>query len=216
MKGGITHVRNPLTIVAVFAGLAEVGGTVVLPLLEKEVQSVYVWFLMLFPLFLVGVFFWVLYKKHFVLYAPSDFQSDKGFTDVLQGAAQGRAIEKIDQIGRGNLSEPSALEGISCSPENPPDVFEGLGRDAKKVLRTLWKYQTEMFPDYSARWGFGVGIGAPDYRNFQLGVDELRKFELASVDQKGFCYLTQRGIQFCEGNRDAIEVGGETYDDFGN
>lgn len=40
----IGHVKNPLTIIALFAGLAEVSGTIVLPFLNNDVQSLYVWF----------------------------------------------------------------------------------------------------------------------------------------------------------------------------
>lgn len=36
----IKSVSNSLTIIALFSGLAEIGGTIVLPLLEKEVQVV--------------------------------------------------------------------------------------------------------------------------------------------------------------------------------
>ncbi|WP_156379118.1 hypothetical protein [Rhizobium sp. Root149] len=53
----ITHVSNPLTIIAIFAALAEVSGTVVLPLLQPETQRAYVWFLILFPTVLVVCFF---------------------------------------------------------------------------------------------------------------------------------------------------------------
>jgi hypothetical protein len=40
----IGHIKNPLTVIAIFAALAEVSGTVVLPFLDKETQHVYVWF----------------------------------------------------------------------------------------------------------------------------------------------------------------------------
>lgn len=52
----VSHVRNPLTVIAMFAGLLEVSGTVVLSLLEKEVQETFVWFLMLLPSLLVIYF----------------------------------------------------------------------------------------------------------------------------------------------------------------
>lgn len=89
----IGHVKNPLTVIAIFAGLAEISGTVVLPfLLDKNIQTTYVWFLMLFPAFLVAVFFLVLYKKHHVLYAPADYKDDETFAKLFQGAP---IIEKL-------------------------------------------------------------------------------------------------------------------------
>lgn len=78
------HISNPLTIIAIFAGLAEVSGTLVLPFLSESVQSTYVWFLMFFPTLLVVLFFSVLYKKHKVLYAPSDYRSDNSFLRLLE------------------------------------------------------------------------------------------------------------------------------------
>ena len=55
-------IKNPLTIIAIFAGIVEVGSNVVLPFLTAENQSTYIWFLMLFPFVLVLIFFYILYK----------------------------------------------------------------------------------------------------------------------------------------------------------
>jgi hypothetical protein len=53
----IKTVNNPLTIIAIFAGLAEIAGTTVLALVDKEIQHVFVWFVMVFPALLVILFF---------------------------------------------------------------------------------------------------------------------------------------------------------------
>ncbi|WP_223511483.1 hypothetical protein [Pseudomonas sp. GL-B-19] len=82
MLDKIGHIKNPLTVIAMFAGIAEVSGTVVLPFLDVSIQGRYVWFLMSFPCFLVALFFLMLWKKHHVLYAPSDFKEDKSFMDA--------------------------------------------------------------------------------------------------------------------------------------
>lgn len=91
----IGHIKNPLTVVAIFAALAEVSGTIVLPLLEKDTQQTYVWFLMCFPIFLVAVFFLVLYKKHHVLYAPTDFKDDETFKELFENASTYAKVAKI-------------------------------------------------------------------------------------------------------------------------
>jgi len=75
----IKKVSNPLTIIAIFAGLAEVGGTAVLPFIIEKNQSVFLWFVMLFPVLLVILFFLTLNFNHKVLYAPSDYRTDEGF-----------------------------------------------------------------------------------------------------------------------------------------
>lgn len=80
----IPKVSNPLTIIAIFAGVSEISGTVVLPFLKEENQAIFVWFLMIFPGLLVLLFFFVLLFKHHVLYSPSDFLSDESFLKVVQ------------------------------------------------------------------------------------------------------------------------------------
>lgn len=36
----IGHIKNPLTVIAMFAAIAEVSGTVVLPMVEVSVQEI--------------------------------------------------------------------------------------------------------------------------------------------------------------------------------
>ena len=78
----IGHIKNPLTVIAMFAGIAEVSGAAVLPLVDSSIQERYVFFLMGFACLLVALFFITLWCKHFVLYAPSDFKEDQNFMDA--------------------------------------------------------------------------------------------------------------------------------------
>ena len=50
-------IKNPLTIIAIFAGIAEVSGTIVLPFIDAGNQRVFVCFLVFFPVLLVSLFF---------------------------------------------------------------------------------------------------------------------------------------------------------------
>lgn len=89
-------VYNPLTIIAIFASLVEVGGTAVLPFIQVPIQERYVNFLIIFPFFLVSTFFFTLYRKHYVLYAPSDFHDDKSFLDLFfSPSTPGARIKKF-------------------------------------------------------------------------------------------------------------------------
>ncbi len=72
-------VSNPLTVIAIFAGITEVGGTIVLPFLSQTNQTQYMWFLILFPVALIILFFGTLNFNHRVLYAPSDYREDSSF-----------------------------------------------------------------------------------------------------------------------------------------
>ncbi len=78
-KGSHALVRNPLTVISIFAGLAEVSATVALPQLSAGIQGQFIWFVMLFPALLVFLFFVTLWTKHHVLYAPSDFADETNF-----------------------------------------------------------------------------------------------------------------------------------------
>ena len=39
-------ISNPLTIIGLFAGIAEVAGTVVLPFVSLELQKFFIWYVM--------------------------------------------------------------------------------------------------------------------------------------------------------------------------
>jgi hypothetical protein len=120
----IGHVRNPLTVIAIFAGIAEISGTVVLPLLEASIQNLYVWFLMLFPFFLVGTFFLVLYRKHGVLYAPSDYKEESNFfrkaTDrELQLSTLEKAIQAEEPLDSAPAESKNPSAAQSAESKEP-------------------------------------------------------------------------------------------------
>ena len=50
----VKKISNPLTIIGMFAVLAEIAGTVVLPILNgNDNQDKFIWYVMFFPVFLV-------------------------------------------------------------------------------------------------------------------------------------------------------------------
>jgi len=96
IKNKLSTVKNPLTVIAIFAGTAEISGTAILPLLETQSQQIYIWFLMLFPLILIVFFFITLNWNHKVLYAPSDFSDENHFIDILKKPSIQEAITGIE------------------------------------------------------------------------------------------------------------------------
>jgi hypothetical protein len=120
----IGHVKNPLTVIAIFAALAEVSGTVVLPLLERDTQHIYVWFLMAFPILLVAVFFLVLYNKHHVLYAPTDFKDDKTFKELFENATSSAKVAKLNSESIELAADTTVVNGdqpqLEASSGGPP------------------------------------------------------------------------------------------------
>lgn len=120
----IGHIKNPLTVIAIFAALAEVSGTVVLPFLIEKTQELYVWFLMGFPLFLVTTFFFVLYTKNHVLYAPSDYKDEQTFRDLLVGAPGAKVDRILSEVEQPmpDMSEGAALSSGALKT----NVFPGV------------------------------------------------------------------------------------------
>ncbi|MCM3206407.1 hypothetical protein [Paenibacillus illinoisensis] len=112
-----SKVQNPLTIIAIFAGIAELAGTTVLLGLPLEIQKIFVWFVMLFPIGLVAAFFLVLLFKHKVLYAPSDFVDENNFMNLLQNKkVQHEILEVVDlleQIKESNTANEQLKQTLS-------------------------------------------------------------------------------------------------------
>ena len=75
-------IKNPLTIIAIFAGIAEVSGTLVLPFISAANQQTFIYFLMGFPILLILLFFATLNFNHKVLYAPSDYENEDNFVKL--------------------------------------------------------------------------------------------------------------------------------------
>ena len=91
-----SHIGNPLTLIAVFAGVSEAVGTGVMPLVEPAVQSTLVWFVMLFPAVLVLLFFGTLWLAPAKLFGPSDYRTDEAYL-----ASQGKvAFESNDSSAK--------------------------------------------------------------------------------------------------------------------
>lgn len=90
----IGHIRNPLSIVAIFAGISEISATGVLPFIDPATQRIYIWFLILFPFFLVALFFATLIFKREVLYGPSDYKNEDNFFRRVSPATIGEVIQR--------------------------------------------------------------------------------------------------------------------------
>jgi hypothetical protein len=82
MTGKVGLIKNPLTIIAIFAGIAEVSGTIVLPFVSDNNQELFIYFLICFPSILVLFFFVTLNFNNKVLYAPSDYKDEANYIKI--------------------------------------------------------------------------------------------------------------------------------------
>ena len=77
-------IKNPLTLLGLFASLSEVSMTVALIKLPLEIQKTFIWFVIFYPALLTLGFFYFLYKKPQSLYGPSDFKDEANYFHSLQ------------------------------------------------------------------------------------------------------------------------------------
>ncbi|MCF2490244.1 hypothetical protein [Dyadobacter sp. CY347] len=83
MTEKVKFISNPLTIIAIFAALAEINATVSIGLVDKELQQTFIWFVILFPTLLIILFFLTLNFNTKVIYAPSDYKTDESFQKMF-------------------------------------------------------------------------------------------------------------------------------------
>lgn len=115
----IRKVSNPLTIIAIFAGLAEVSGTIVLPFLKDSSQDLYVWFLIVFPTILIFLFFVTLNFNHKVLYAPSDFQNEDNFLKLF---GKPTAVDRLEKLSSDLEVGSEVLEQVTGADVSKMDL----------------------------------------------------------------------------------------------
>lgn len=95
MTEKINKINNPLTIIAIFAALAEINATVAIGLIDKSLHYIFIWFIIGFPTVLVISFFLTLNFNTKVMYSPSDYKEDKSFMDSLFGNNYGEKNSKL-------------------------------------------------------------------------------------------------------------------------
>ena len=133
MLESIKKISNPLTIIAIFAGLAEISGTIVLPLLKDQSQFLYVWFLMGFPILLIVLFFLTLNFNHKVLYAPSDFRDEDNFLKLfVKPTPEERILKLSDEI------EAETTEKAPTSTTNGDNKLD------LKYREVIWRNRTSI------------------------------------------------------------------------
>lgn len=119
-------ISNPLTVVAVFSGLAEAFATVALVNVPHDIQQLFVYFVMAFPTLIVLLFFAVLNWNPTVLYAPSDFEDQAMYLELLRL----RGTLKSEILG--TLTTP--ISGVTTlTPQQIQAVSEKVDRAIERV-----------------------------------------------------------------------------------
>ena len=79
--------KNPLGIIALFISLIYGFASLVLGFaadsLKDNERIIFIWFLVTFPIIVLGVFVYLVVLHHKKLYSPTDFRDDKSFLETI-------------------------------------------------------------------------------------------------------------------------------------
>jgi hypothetical protein len=98
MTEQIKKINNPLTIIAIFAALAEINATIAIGLIDASLHYIFIWFVIGFPTILVILFFVTLNFNTKVMYSPSDYRDDKTFLDSIYGQPDKKIVSSIESV----------------------------------------------------------------------------------------------------------------------
>jgi len=93
--------RSPLGIIALFLLLVYGMAALVVGFsnLDSDLQKIFVWFLVLFPVFVLITFYLLVTKHHDKLYAPSDFTDESYFVRILEaGLDRSTKFKNLEDI----------------------------------------------------------------------------------------------------------------------
>ena len=139
----VRRISNPLTIIAIFAALAEINATISIGLVDKELQEIFLWFVILFPTLLVILFFITLIFFTEVIYAPSDYKDDSGFHKSLFGDFKEPDSEiNVDtDIIKKTLNElgikPESKEDLNINVSDNVNYLFGIRYTIEKEIRRI-------------------------------------------------------------------------------
>lgn len=159
-----------------FAGIAEVAGTTVLLGLSIEVQSVFVWYVMLFPVLLVSLFFLVLFKKREVLYAPSDFKNEQYFVDLMNSKDQ--KIKEANELIKETMEQLTESAEKTESVDSDSSVISTLKNKLTKIEEKIEEAQINGSTDIQSV----VFLSKPVLSN--QSIPELLKFYPGGLTKK--------------------------------
>lgn len=166
-------IRNPLTIIAIFAGIAEVSGTAVLPHISISNQIYFIYFLIGFPILLVILFFVTLNFNNRVLYAPSDFQDESNFV----------RISEYDQSKQENVQ-------VNLDKSEFLNYFNSLNEQYKSIENRFNKIQNTLttHPDISKKLK-GSNLETVSKNLYEIKINDFSSKSSAlvnSLKEKGY------------------------------
>lgn len=117
LKGSKGLTRNPLGIIALFVSLIYgfaclVLSTSISNLKTSDERLPLIWFIILFPLVILGAFIFLVVKHHEKLYAPGDFRGDDSFIQTID-----RGQLRVKQLKEVKILESAPVAEIDTTTE---------------------------------------------------------------------------------------------------
>ncbi|RCG33146.1 hypothetical protein DQ384_01520 [Sphaerisporangium album] len=127
---------NPLWIISLFLGIAEVTMGIAATQAQGWVQGLFAAFSIVFPMGVAGAFFAILWKKPYVLYSPEDFGGRSSVTDFV-AALSSRADRNMKDVEHLVRSAVSAALPISSNVDRL-SVADRAVDVARHEMRERW------------------------------------------------------------------------------
>ena len=198
--------RNPLGIIALFIVLVYgIAGAVLSTsseFLGEEQRSIFVWFLVLFPVAVFLGFLWLVSKHHTKLYAPTDYHTEEGFFRSLTPDEKKEKIRKeAEAFVVENPPEPVANSESPQTPIRNERINEKILLAEELVLREVQKeYGSPISRDASLGSDLGLdGLFAKDGKGYGVEVklvrDRINKPALKNEIKKYSQFTSKRNFK---------------------
>lgn len=132
--------RNPLGVIVFFLVLIYGIAALVLGLssLTPEERTPLIWFIVLFPVLMLGSFLWLVIKHTEKLYAPSDYRDESHFVRLLNKESEPRFRGLADKV-YAQLEEAqskiSALESEKAAQAR--EAYDDLSENYKRLMQAV-------------------------------------------------------------------------------
>jgi len=141
----IKKVSNPLTVIAIFAAIAEISGTVIFPTLGESIKPVFVWFLIGFPTLLVLCFFITLNLNPWSLYAPSDYKDEDNYVKIMSEAKVPEFENKLTEATKDNFRDVRGNINLAETKDNKKSSDEVIVNNANAFFNKLLDLSADLF-----------------------------------------------------------------------
>ncbi len=132
--------KNPLAMIAIFAGISEIAMSYTLVNIPIELQRMFIWFVMSFPFVLVGSFFFILYRKPAVLFSPSDYDKDEMYLNSISNESSNQEMLKVEQIEESVKVLQDFMEQIIATGNHNSEIESNFA-ETRRELNSLHTMQ---------------------------------------------------------------------------